>query len=101
MSVYRTNAKAPLSMVPAYKKPKSVDDMLRARDLFDDFTRIAKAHHVTLDECYSPSRYPHIVRARCAIWRHLRNIGWSTTAIAAITGHEHSTVIAGLKKSAA
>lgn len=71
---------------------------LHERDLFDDATRIAKAHNVTVFEMVSRNRSMGPSAARHAFWQELYARGhWSYPRIAELFGRDHSTVMAGVK----
>lgn len=95
MNVSRRNASANYSM------PRVLRELLDKRDLWEPLGKIARANHVSLEECFSTSRKKHIVRARHAIWRMLRAEGWSYPGIGDLFGMDHTSVIAGVKAEAA
>lgn len=95
MNVSKRNA------VASYSMPRVLKDMLEARDLRGPLAKLARSHFVTLDECFSPSRKKHIVRARHAMWRYLRNeMSWSLTAIGDLFGMDHTSVRAAVSVAA-
>lgn len=90
MNVSRRNASANYSM------PRVLREKLNVRDLRVPLGKIARSHFVTLGECFSPSRKKHIVRARHALWQHLRDEGWSYAGIGDLFGMDHTSVRAAL-----
>lgn len=77
--------------------------LLPSSDLIGPGTRImiaiALEHAVPLRAIKSRVQAPHIVWARWNAWTAMREaLGWSYPHIAAITGHDHSTVMHGIKK---
>lgn len=92
MNVSRRNAAA------AYSMPRVLREMLDKRDLWEPLGKVARANHVTLDECFSPSRKSHIVKARRAMFHFLRdNMSWSYPGIGDLFGLHHTTVMAALR----
>ena len=67
---------------------------LSARDLVDVAQDLAREACATLEEVFSRSRQPHLVRARRRFYQHLRNqLGWSYPAIGAFVGRDHTTIL--------
>lgn len=79
---------------------RSIADILAeldTRDLTGDFARIARAHHVTLEELMGPRRTAAICGARHECFALLHGLGWATTSIGALFGRDHVTVIHGIR----
>lgn len=53
---------------------------------------------VPVSHIYGRRRLPHIVRARWAVWAKARAQGLSLTQIGHATGHDHTTVLHGLRR---
>lgn len=86
-----------------YKPVKSLQDRidwLDKRDMLGTLLKLAKLHKVTLGELLGTDRSKHIVRARHAAWKWLRECdeGWSYPSIADAFGVDHTTVMAAVKK---
>jgi len=95
MNVSKRNAVAPYSM------PRVLREKLDVCDLHEPLGKVARAHHVTIDVCFSWSRRKHVVKARHAMWRFLRdNMQWSYTGIGDLFGMHHTSVIAALSEAA-
>ena len=80
--------------------PVELIEQMRARDdgeLESMLRRVAKEHHVTLEELFTSSR--QFSKARHAAWCEMYDTGhWSYTRIGKLFGlHEHATVIHGVK----
>lgn len=72
---------------------------LDKRDLLGPVLKLARVHHVTLEELLGRSRAAHIVRARHSAWKWLKEAeGWSYVSIAEAWGVDHTTVMAALTK---
>lgn len=56
--------------------------------------------NVATRDIFSPTRLPHVVAARTAVMRRLRDDGYSLMAIGRMMGRHHSTVIHALRKAA-
>lgn len=73
---------------------------LRAHGLLEDAKRIAKEHYTTVDAMLGRSRHPLTTRARHAFWRHVRTVtSMSYPEIGALFDFDHTTVMAGIKKT--
>lgn len=70
---------------------------LRARGLLPIVERHAAEHHVTVDDIVGERRHLHIARARHAVWRELRALGWSFPEISRLFGRDHSTVMSACR----
>lgn len=57
----------------------------------------AALHGVTAADIRGRGRQAHIARARHAVWRELRRLGWSYPAIGAAFQRDHSTVMQVLR----
>lgn len=71
---------------------------LEARGLYDSILHAAKDRHVTLRELYMGPRTALLSRARAAVWRTLRHIGWSEVEIGALFDVHHTTVHDSLQR---
>lgn len=78
-----------------------VFDELEQRDLMEDAKRVARAHHVTVEEVFGRGKGQMIVRARHAFWAHMSGLGFSGAQIAKICRVDHTTVDYGLRKARA
>lgn len=76
---------------------KQILEELDQRDLLELCTRIARQHHLTVDELVGSSRVRPIPRARRSMWLELyEEHGFSSIRIGALFGYEASTVTVGL-----
>jgi len=77
---------------PAPSAFETLEHRLRELDLYDHAEAIARCWHITLrDMLYS--RSPPAPFAREALYRHLRELGWSYPRIGALVGRDHSTIL--------
>jgi chromosomal replication initiation ATPase DnaA len=61
--------------------------------------RLTEQAGVPLSSATRACRYPHVVAVRHAWWRTLRNeLKWSISRIGRATKHDHTTVLAALRK---
>jgi len=60
---------------------------------------VAARHMVRTEDIYGRSLKPRIVRARHELWATLRCFhGLSYTELGAVTGHDHTTAISGVRR---
>jgi len=69
---------------------------LRELGLYDHAHAIAQCWHITLDDMLH-SRQSPAPHARAALYRHLRELGWSTPRIGAFVGRDHTTILSALR----
>jgi chromosomal replication initiation ATPase DnaA len=63
---------------------------------------VAREYGIDVPEMLGPSRFGHLVRARAALYRQLRQRGWSYPAIGRFAGgRDHTTVMYALRAGAA
>lgn len=68
--------------------------------LLETALRVAKAHHVTLPELVGRNRARAVAHARQALWAelyHEKEGGWSYPRLAALFGHDHTTINYGVR----
>lgn len=71
---------------------------LRELDLHDHARAIAQCWHIPLDDMFHSRRSP-APQARAALYRHLRDLGWSTPRIGALVGRDHTTIRHALRET--
>ena len=71
---------------------------LDTRDLTLDFTKIAKAHGVTLAELMGHRRFKGMPAARHECWWLLRERGWSYPRIGELFACDHTSIMGGVRK---
>ena len=67
----------------------------------DAFARAAESHGLAIKDVMGRSRRKVAARARWDAWATLRARSWSLSQIGAVTGHDHTTVLYGLRQRAA
>ena len=82
-------------------RPKSLSailDDLRQRDLMTLAQRVAKEHHVLLEEMLGTDRSRPAIRARHAMWAELYAMGfWSYPRLAGLFAKDHTTIVLGVR----
>lgn len=73
-------------------------DTFAMMGLLSEVEAICGAKGVTLEEATGRSRLRSITSARHAIWLLLRQTGLSLPAVGRITGHDHTSVLHGLRR---
>ena len=58
---------------------------------------IARRHGTSWDEMKSPTRIASVVAARMALYRVLREHGWSYPSIGRLLNRDHTTVMSAIK----
>lgn len=77
----------------------NVVEELRARDLLDVATDIARELHLTVDEMFSPGREEPAPEARGRFCAYLHALGWSYPRIAKLVGKkDHATVMRAVQR---
>lgn len=76
----------------------NVVEELRARDLLDVATDIAKELHITVLEMFAPGRHEPAPEGRGRFYGYLSALGWGTPRIAKLVGKHHTTVQEGLRQ---
>lgn len=79
--------------------PEKAKECLLVRDLLEPVERIAKEHHVTLDEVLGRDRHAHVARARHECWFYLRGEGLSFPSIARLWGVNHTSIMSGVARA--
>ena len=71
---------------------------LEASGTADEIRAAAAREGATVDEVFGPSRVAHVVRARRAAMRVVRDrLAWSYPAIGRLFGRDHTSVMAALQ----
>ena len=82
-------------------RPKSLTAIiedLRQRDLIKLAERVAKDHHVLLEEMLGTDRSRPSIRARHALWSELYAMGfWSYPRLAGLFAKDHTTIVLGVR----
>lgn len=93
-----TNAR----VLPAIDPVKPIDRLLlelERRDVLEAVNRICAEHGALVEEVFGQDRRAHVARARHSIWFWLHeDKRWSYPAIGGLSGHDHTTVLAGVAK---
>lgn len=67
--------------------------------LEEDLAIVAERTGVPLDEILGQSREARVYRARVAVWRELKSMGYHVTAIAQATNRSHGSVSHATKRA--
>lgn len=73
---------------------------LSERALLEPLLTIARTHHVLLDEVIGGSRTKQVVKARHAMFEHLRELEFSLKEIGALLMSDHTTVKSAFSRRA-
>lgn len=76
----------------------NVVEELRARDLLDVATDIARELHLTVGEMFASSRTEPAPEARGRFYAYLRALGWSYPRIASLLGKDHTTIMTAVRR---